>query len=418
MTQAVVSLIYKKGAKDNIRNYRPISLNCYDYKVIAFVLAKRLQLVIDKLVHKDQSGYIKGRFIGQNARLINDIYEYCESNDVPGAILCLDFEKAFDMLEWDFITETLKQYNFGDNFISWIKILYKNASFTVKNNGWLSECTKMERGVRQGCPVSAMLFILTVEIMSIHIREHSDIVGFTLNNIEHKLSQYADDTTLLLANIDSIKTSLNVIEEFCKVSGLKINLNKTEGIWLGPYKGYPNIFEGIKFTNKAIRCLGIYFGHDKAECYTGNWLSKIAKLKNSLHVWKSRKLTIYGKITILKSIGLSKLIYAFSVLHVPSAIIKEVNTIVYGFVWNKIERIKRNTIINDYENGGMKMIDIESMIFALKAAWIPTFMQSNHTASFISEQLISVILQSKCLFDGNVSKELQYGKNKTLINFT
>jgi hypothetical protein len=166
MRQSVLSLIYKKGDKDNIKNYRPISLSNYDYKIFAFVLAKRLQSVIGSIIHEDQCGYIKGRFIGQNTRLINDIYEYCEVNEIPGAIIMLDFEKAFDMLEWNFMFETLKQFNFGSNFINYIKILYANPSIIVKNNGWLSESIKMQRGIRQGCPISAMLFILSVEIMS------------------------------------------------------------------------------------------------------------------------------------------------------------------------------------------------------------------------------------------------------------
>jgi len=417
MRQSVISLIFKKGDKDKIKNYRPISLTNYDYKIVAFVLARRLQSVINKLIHTDQSGYIKGRFIGNNARLINDIMEYCEKYDISGAIICLDFEKAFDLLEWNFMIETLKQYNLGDNFISWIKILYKNASFVVKNNGWLSESTKMERGVRQGCPISAMLFILAIEIMSIHIRTHNEIVGFTFDDIVHKLSQYADDTTLLLANVDSIKVCLNVINRFCDVSGLKINLSKTEGIWVGPFKQNPNIFEGIHFTCKAIRCLGIYIGHDKEECYTGNWLNKISKLKNSLHVWKSRKLTIYGKIAILKSLGLSKLIYSFSVLHVPSEIKKEVNSIIYKFVWRNVERIKRSTLINEYENGGMKMIDIESMINALKAAWIPRLMQSKHVSSFLCHQLKKCNVTIKMLIEGNVTVESQLEKALNLNTF-
>jgi len=407
MRQSVISLIYKKGDKTNIKNYRPISLSNYDYKILAFVLAKRIQSVIEKLIHENQSGYIKGRFIGLNNRLIHDIFEYCEENNVPGAIICLDYEKAYDMLEWNFMFECLKEYNFGSYITNWIKILYNDPSFIVKNNGWLSESICMKRGVRQGCPVSSLLFILCVEVMSIQIRKNPDVKGFTFNNIEHKLSQYADDTTLLLSTLLSIQTSLDIVKRFCEVSGLKVNLDKSVGIWIGEFKNNPKTYGGIIFTNKAVRCLGLYIGHDKAECYRENWLHKIEKLKNALHVWKCRKLTIYGKITILKCLGISKMVYAFSVLNVPKEIVKEVNKLVYNFVWNNTERIKRKTLINTYENGGMNMLDIECMIDALKAAWIPRMYKSKYASSFLCDQLKKNNITVKMVLDGGLTDSIK-----------
>ncbi len=205
MCQSILSLMYKKGDKDEIKNYRPVSLSNYDYKLIAFVLAKRLQCVIKKLIHENQSGYVKGRFIGVNNRIVQDILEYCEKKNIPGAIVCLDFEKAYDKLEWNFMFEALSQYNFGNHFIQMIRMLYTNPNFVVKNNGWLSEKVEMHRGIRQGCPVSSLLFILALEIMSIRIRSNNDISGFMFDQIEHKLSQYADDSTLMLSTIESIE---------------------------------------------------------------------------------------------------------------------------------------------------------------------------------------------------------------------
>lgn len=172
MKRAVLTLIFKKGDKCLLKNYRPISLTNYDYKIIAFILANRLQQVIGSLIHHDQSGYIKGRYIGQNSRAIMDIYEYCEKLNLPGVILSLDFQKAFDRLEWNFMFQILEKYNFGHNFIRWIKILYNDPSIIIKNNGWLSKPIKTERGIRQGCPISSLLFILAVEVMSVSIRNN------------------------------------------------------------------------------------------------------------------------------------------------------------------------------------------------------------------------------------------------------
>ena len=115
---AVVSLIYKNGDPQLLKNYRPISLMNYDYKILAFVLAQRFQNVVNKVISNDQSAYIKDKFLGNNVRLVCDIINYCDKYEEAGVLLSLDFEKAFDTVEWDFVFECLTKFNFGTNFIN------------------------------------------------------------------------------------------------------------------------------------------------------------------------------------------------------------------------------------------------------------------------------------------------------------
>ena len=168
--RAVISLIFKKGDKTLLKNYRPISLTNYDYKILTFILAKHIQSVISKLIFQEQCGYIKGLYIGQNARLIKDIIEYYDNNNLPGAIICLDFEKAFDSLNWNFMLKALSHYGFNQSFIKWIQLIYNEPTFCVKNNGLVSKEDVMMRRIRQGCAISALLFILPVKFMAVHIR--------------------------------------------------------------------------------------------------------------------------------------------------------------------------------------------------------------------------------------------------------
>ena len=135
-----------------------------------------MQKVIPRLVCRDQSGYIKGRFIGENIRNIYDIIDYTKLTDKQGMIVAIDFEKAFDSISWEFLFQTLKCFNFGDDFIKWIKIIYTDAQCCVTNNGYYSQFFNITRGIRQGCPISALLFILVVEIMAIHIRNDKNII--------------------------------------------------------------------------------------------------------------------------------------------------------------------------------------------------------------------------------------------------
>ncbi len=156
--------------------------------------------------------------------------EEAEQQDVPFVMIMIDFEKEFDSLEWSFVIKTLEQLNFGPSITHWVKSLYSNSQSCVVNNGWASESFKLQRGVRQGCPLLPYLFILAAKVPS--IRESDNILGIKLQDIIHKICQYADDTILFMPfDVQSIDVTLT---QFQAISGLKVNFNKTEIFPLGP----------------------------------------------------------------------------------------------------------------------------------------------------------------------------------------
>ena len=136
-----------------------------------------------------------------------------------GVLLCLDFQKAFDTVNWEFIIKVLQKLNFGTKFIRWMEILYNDPSLVIKNNGWISKDVKINRGIRQGCPISALLFIIVVEILAINIRSNKNIKGYKIKKLEVKISQYADDSTILLDDINSIKYVIDIVNKFGMVAG-------------------------------------------------------------------------------------------------------------------------------------------------------------------------------------------------------
>ena len=141
-----------------------------DYKILTKVLSSRLQCALKEIISGDQTGYIKGRYIGENVRIIDDIVTYTTITNTEGYVVLLDFEKAFDMVNIDFLKASLRVHNFGLNFIKWIDIMYTNISSCVMNNGHATQFFPVTRGIRKGCPISAMLFIIVVELLASHIR--------------------------------------------------------------------------------------------------------------------------------------------------------------------------------------------------------------------------------------------------------
>ncbi len=278
--RGILTLIPKKD-KDlrYLKNWRPLTLLNTDYKVLTKLLARRLQKVISKLVSYDQSGYIKGWFIGENIRNIFDIIDYTKIYNKPGMIVTIDFEKAFDSIAWEFLFKTMQTFNFGEYFTTWIQILYNDSQCCVTNNGYSSQFFRLSRGIRQGCPISALLFVLVVEIMAIRIRHDKDIQGINYaENKQIKLSQLADDTTLFLKDEKSLQRSLKVIEHFGNSSGLKLNTEKSEAFWIGSDIDNMNKPFKLKWTKNYIKCLGVYCGPDSEGAIMLNFEKKINKI--------------------------------------------------------------------------------------------------------------------------------------------
>ncbi len=275
---------------------------------------------------------------------------------ISGVIALIDFETAFDTVRWKFLYETLNVMNFGPKFVSYIQLLYKDIQSACYNSGHLSEMFRPSRGIRQGCPVSALLFILVAEIMSVNIYSNNAIKGIKIDDTEFLISQLADDTTLFLDNIACLKAVFELLDEFHKHSGLKLNKSKTEIFYLGNTNHRPNDLLGCREANVSFKCLGIYFMKDPMMMAIKNIEETYKNFKTVLNIWSQRDLTLKGKITMIKSLALSQLLYASSMLNVPDTFIDKVEHDILNFIWNgKPPKVKTSTMISDISDGGLKM---------------------------------------------------------------
>ena len=157
-------LFNSKKDKDltHLKSWRPLSILNTDYKILAKVLSNRLKVAL-------------GVYCGENVKLISDVIDYCQFYDYPCLILLANFEKAFDTIKWSFLKAALKAFGFGPVFQHWITILYTNIESCVTNNGHLSKYFKLWKGIRQGCPISALLFLLVAEIIAITLRQSENV---------------------------------------------------------------------------------------------------------------------------------------------------------------------------------------------------------------------------------------------------
>ena len=380
-TQGVITCIPKEN-KDRryLNNWRPISLLNVDLKIGSAAIANRIKKVLPTIISESQKGFLKDRFIGDNIRLLYDLMHYLEENNLEGLLLLIDFEKAFDSVEWDFILKSLQSFNFGPSICRWFSTFYRDSKSCVINNGNMSNFFCLERGCRQGDPLSPYLFIIGVELLALKIKSNPDINGIFVGESESLISQYADDTFLTLDGSEkSLQESLTCFEKFYHISGLKMNATKTRAVWIGSKRYSDSVLcknFNLLWSNCNFKLLGIRFSLELQEMIHINYNEKIKELMNVLKSWQHRKLTLLGKITVIKTLALPKLVHLFSSLpNLSQEMISKVNKIFYSFIWDgKPERLKRNVLIGDYLDGGLKMIHIQSFNDYLKLGWVKRYL--------------------------------------------
>ena len=357
-----------------LANWRPVSLLQTDYKILTKALALRLQKVLPKIISSDQVGYIKDRYIGENIRTLEDLIIYTDKFQIPGYFVLIDFKKAFDSIEWDFLFNALHKFNFGPQFIKWIKILYNDISSCVGNNGYYSSYFKLTRGIRQGCPISALLFLIMAEIMAIKLRQSNNIKGITINGETYKVKMLADDTSLILKDMASIELAIKEFQAFSKFSGLQLNLDKTEIIPIGvntkKHHKKPLSLSEIKIRTGCFKTLGVWFSKSVKEMVRLNFEERVEDMRKILCIWNVRNLSLKGRITIIKSLVLPKVTFLLSLIYVPKEVLDRINKILMDFLWrHKMSKIKKETITGLIEDGGLKMVDVHKMNIAAKCAW-------------------------------------------------
>ena len=200
--------LYKKKDPSEISNYRPITLLNTDYKLMTKTLALQLVEPIHKLIHPDQASFIPKRSIFNHIRLANTIINYAEAMEVDGTIVALDQEKAYDKIRHPYLWSTLEAMNVPDEFVKTVKSLYNNAFTKVAINGIFSEPFRVTRGVRQGDPLSCLLFDMAIKPLACSLRNCNELEGLNIPGVDGKLivNLFADDTTVYLSKNDKFDT--------------------------------------------------------------------------------------------------------------------------------------------------------------------------------------------------------------------
>ena len=278
MKTAIISMSPKTDANDtDIAKWRPMSLFCVDYKIITKALTNRLLPTLDEIISIEQSAAVPNRTIYNSLFTIRDIIEYSNKKKIPTYILNFDQEKAFDKVDRNYMFKCLEKMNYPQQYIEFIKIIFQETYLQVQNNGYYSDCITLERGVRQGCPLSFPLYCT-----------QNNINGFKLPRRKEnlKLSQYADDTSFISTNFSDISYIFEQFSKYKTATGCSLNINKTEGLSIQTNRVYHN---NNKFPIKwniieFVKILGIHFNNDIEMTKRYNISKCIQKMENNVKI--------------------------------------------------------------------------------------------------------------------------------------
>jgi len=368
--QSVIRLIPKKDRDPvKIKNWRPISLLNVDTKIYAKIIAERLKKQLVKIISPEQLAYVKGRSIHDGNRLINQVISEIEKNKrSKGSVLAIDFSKAFDTLDHDHLWKTLEAMGCGEKLISMIKTLYNGAESAVINNGTTTSYHPVKRSTRQGDPLSPILFAIALEPLLLQIKKV--INGVKTPGGVAKISCYADDLTLFISGKEDLDYVLEILRKFAETSGLEINLEKSELLQIGEWKNEEGMIEEIPIV-KTMKITGIHIGSakEKKRLEALNYDPILSGIETRLQIWKSRNLSLVGKVLIVKTQALSKLQFMASATEVPIEYVKKIKKCIYNFIWSGKDRVAREILAKPWEEGGLKMPVLEDFIAAATIHW-------------------------------------------------
>jgi len=366
--RAVLSLLPKKGDLGLLKNWRPVAILCTDYKILAKCLSNRLKMYLEHIVNDYQSYCIPNRTIMDNIFLVRDVIDIAKRGGDNIGIIAIDQEKAFDRVSHFYLFSSLKAFGFGDLFISWIKLLYSDVSTMLKVGGGLSQPVSVRRGIRQGCPLSGMLYSLAIEPLLRQLGKKFDGLLIENQKVKPRFSAYADDITVFIKNKRDVIVLEDVLKKYENASLAKVNWEKSKGFILGNWSEEepPVLPGGVKWGKEGLKILGIYLGSDNY--IKKNWEGMYDKMCERLSrwTWILPQLSFRGRVLVANNLAASALWHKLNVLNPPDEVVQLLQKKINDFFWSGQHWVKSAVLYLPVSEGGQGLIDIKSRIKAFR----------------------------------------------------
>lgn len=360
-TAGIITLIPKKGCGRTIDDFRPISLLNTDYKLFTKIIASRIMTILDKLLEYGQCAAVNGRSCTDNVKdLRRLITRSVESKKFKGFLVSLDLKKAFDNVDHNYLWTILEKFKFPVQLINCLKKLYSSASSKVLHNGFLTPEIPIRSSVRQGCPLSMVLFVLYVEPLIRSI--HASSSGVLVYRKFLKVIAYADDITVFVRSQKEFDDLMVIVSAYSKYAKISINKEKSCFLRINNAVSGPQLIQEVD----EVTILGVTICRTWSKMIDVNYIRLIKSLQQRLIINESRNLNLIQRSWILNTFILSKLWYVAQVFPPRNSHLAKIKSLVGRFLWKtSIFRIARDQLYLPFHKGGINLVDPESKCKAL-----------------------------------------------------
>ena len=382
-------------------NWRPIALLCCDFKILSSYMASKLKHHMGALVNRAQSAFIPGRSIHDNIMVIQQLIHRCNAEKIPAGLLFVDAAHAYDYLSQEFLLAVLKAMKFPPLLMRAIELQMSSQVGQVMVNGDLTEPFPVTNGGKQGDPLFPLLFIIAMEglFASLDIKRQSgEYAGAPTPDPERPFmyAGYADDTVMGIGHGDDVQVIEQVLALFERASGMEVKPSKSWVIWLGPWKPKTDTVYGCSPTLLPIRYLGILVGHTVTA--DQHWQQLVDSLSLTALTWRSLDLSVFGRVLLLNSCLISKLVHKVMQVPLTTAFRKDIRKRINAY----FQRDRKSTTVSWAQRtlpkqfGGLGQLDIDTHVGLLQAKWHMRYLAGDgglwsvfwkHNLGLLSEQL-------------------------------
>ena len=384
LNSTILSLIPKKKEAKEMKDYRPISCCNVLYKLISKILANRLKRILSRCISWNQSAFIKERLLMGSVLMATELVkDYHKDTISPRCAMQIDISKAFDSVQWEFLLNTLKALGLPDKFTHWISLCITTASFSVQVNGELVGYFQSKRGLRQGCSLSPYLFVVCMNVLSRMLDKAavSGKIGYhpRCQSIELTHLCFADDLMVFADGTrESIEEILKVFDEFDRMTGLKISLEKSTLFLAGvSTQSQEEILRHFPFSSGKllVRYLGLPLLTKNMTVL--DYLSLIEKIRKKIGSWTGRFLSYAGRLQLINSIISSLANFWMAAFRLPSSCLKEIERLCSAFLWSgpelnhKKAKVAWSDLYRPKQEGGLGLRKLKETnnVSCLKLIW-------------------------------------------------
>lgn len=344
----VIVLVKKRGTDETARSYRPISLLNFDYKILSRILKARLENVVraHQILSHGQKCSNPNRNIFQATLSLKDRIARVIQRKQRAKVIAFDFDHAFDRVRLSFLYRTMCSLGINRDLVNLLNRISSCSSSRLLVNGHLSPTFPIQRSVRQGCPLSMLLFVIYLHPLLSRLERICN---------EDLIVAYADDITAICTSVEKIEQMRTTFNSFELVSGAKINWQKTKSLDVGYIEGNPLRVDWLQTVN-TLKILGIIFTNSIRLMTTLNWDSIVTKFSQQIFLHAQRSLTLHQKVTLLNTFVTSKIWYLSSILSPYSVHVGKITATIGTFLWSRVPaRVPLQQLARDYAAGGLKL---------------------------------------------------------------